>query len=112
MNRIEDGRAEIDRLDAELVRLLNRRVGLALEIGRLKKAAGLPVLAPGREHLIVRRAVEVNEGPLDRLGVEKILQAIIRESRRLEECVLQREAAAGESKPKPESGVKEGEAYP
>ena len=112
MNRIEDGRAEIDRLDAELVRLLNRRVRLALEIGRLKKAAGLPVLVPGREHLIVRRAVEANEGPLDRLGVEKILQAIIRESRRLEESVLQREAAAAESKRSQGSGVKEGEAYP
>ncbi|MBE2187462.1 MAG: chorismate mutase, partial [Rhodothermales bacterium] len=36
-------RADLDRIDAELVRLLSERAALALQIGDAKKAAGLPI---------------------------------------------------------------------
>ena len=38
MDEIESRRVEIDRLDVELLQLLNYRVRLAIEIGRMKKA--------------------------------------------------------------------------
>jgi chorismate mutase/prephenate dehydratase len=44
---IKDCREEIDRIDAELLRLLNRRALLALEIGELKARAGLPLKDEG-----------------------------------------------------------------
>ena len=42
-------RKKIDALDEALVRLLNTRAACALEIGRVKKHAGLPIYQPSRE---------------------------------------------------------------
>src|SRR4029078_8596373 len=40
---------QIDLIDAKLVELLNARAACAVEIGRLKELAGLPVYQPARE---------------------------------------------------------------
>lgn len=50
-------RREIERIDREIVVLLTERVRLALEVGRAKREAGLPLLDPAREAAVVRRAV-------------------------------------------------------
>lgn len=49
-------RAEIEKLDRDVIRLIARRVGLARQVGAVKRAAGLPVLDPGHEAAVVRRA--------------------------------------------------------
>lgn len=46
---IDDLRAEIDRLDSDLLKIFNQRAVLALRIGELKKESGLPIFDPGRE---------------------------------------------------------------
>ena len=46
---LKDYRAELDALDAELGRLLSRRMELCGEIGDYKKARGLPILDAERE---------------------------------------------------------------
>src|SRR5881628_211256 len=48
-SEIEHCRAEIDHVDRVLVRLLNLRARLALKVAGLKRRAGLPLHAPGRE---------------------------------------------------------------
>lgn len=58
-DQLERLRREISAVDEELVRLLGRRLELASEIGRLKAERGLPVLDPGREARVVRRAAEL-----------------------------------------------------
>ena len=83
--RIEDCREEIDRIDGELLRLLNRRARLALEIGELKARAGLPVKDEGREREVLSRSSNANSGPLGQNSVARIFRRIIRESRRVEE---------------------------
>lgn len=83
--QIEDCRAEIDQLDRVLVRLLNLRARLALKVAGLKRRAGLPLHAPGREREVLRNVTEANPGPLDRAAVAKLFRLAIRESRRLEE---------------------------
>ncbi len=45
-------RAEIDVLDSELLRLLNRRMELAIEVGRIKLSKCIPLFHPEREALI------------------------------------------------------------
>jgi chorismate mutase/prephenate dehydratase len=50
-------RAEIERLDSELVQLIARRVRLARDVGEAKRQAGMPTLDPTREATVVRRAV-------------------------------------------------------
>ena len=52
-------REEIETIDRSLIELIARRVDLAREVGRAKRAAGLPTLDPAREAAVVRRAGQV-----------------------------------------------------
>jgi chorismate mutase len=79
--QIEDCRSEIDAIDAELVRLLNRRASVALRVGRIKEEKGLSIHDPLREREVITNASLANCGPLEARAVEKIFRRIIRESR-------------------------------
>ena len=81
---IEYWRTEIDEIDRELLRLLNRRARLAIKLGALKTKAGLPCCDPERERAVLGRLQQANPGPLDQDAVTKLFRRIIRESRRLE----------------------------
>lgn len=81
---IDGLRQEIDRLDEQLVRLLNARAGCALEIGRLKEALGLEIYQPDRERQVLEHVRQVNPGPLDDDAVARLFERIIDEARRLE----------------------------
>ena len=81
---IEDWRVEIDKIDAELLRLLNARAEIAVRVGETKRVEGLSVLNRGREREVVERARRANRGPLDGDAVERLFRAVIRESRRLQ----------------------------
>ena len=77
-------RHHIDRLDEQLLRLLNRRARLALHIGRIKHRRKWPVYDPAREASVLRHVIEVNAGPLSQAAVRHIFQAILCECRRRE----------------------------
>jgi len=81
---IEDWRVEIDKIDAELLRLLNASAEIAVRVGESKRVAGLSVLNRGREREVIDRARANNRGPLDGEAVERLFRAVIRESRRLQ----------------------------
>ena len=49
-------RAEIDRIDKELVVLLNRRAEVSLQVGLVKQKQGLEIWSPAREEEVVTRA--------------------------------------------------------
>ena len=75
--RIEDWRAQIDEVDNELLRLLNRRARLAARIGGMKSRAGLPLYDPDREREVLARACRANAGPLDEGAVARIFRRIM-----------------------------------
>jgi chorismate mutase len=77
-------RKRIDVIDAQLLRLVNSRSACAVEIGKVKRALGLPVYSPEREAWILERITRENPGPLDAGGVKRVFERIIDESRRLE----------------------------
>jgi chorismate mutase len=81
---IERWRKEIDELDEELLRLLNMRARLAVKVGGLKRASGIPVRDPAREQFVLQRLRAANTGPLDQEAVVRLFRRIIRESRRVE----------------------------
>jgi chorismate mutase-like protein len=83
--KIGDWRTKIDAIDTTLLHLLNVRTAFALEVGRLKGEAGVPLRVPAREREILSRMKEVNAGPLDSEAVEKIYQLILTESIRVQE---------------------------
>ena len=82
--KLEELRQQIDRLDEEIVQLLNVRAGHALDIGRLKESVRLPTYQPGREIAILEHVRQVNGGPLDAGAVTRLFERIIDENRRLE----------------------------
>ncbi len=80
-NDLERIRQEIDRVDSELVGLLNRRMELAVEVGRIKASAGLPTFHPEREQIVARRLSELNTGPLSAESLRAIYREIFAASR-------------------------------
>jgi chorismate mutase len=84
---IEELRGRIDVIDEQLVRLLNVRVACAVEVGRLKHEAGLPIYQPEREAQVlagVKRSATDLSGPLTADAVVRIFERIIDEARRAE----------------------------
>ncbi len=82
MKEIQNRRGEIDRIDAALVRLLNQRTRLAIEIARLKTRGGLSRYSRRRELEVLARACRSNPGPLGERAVLRLFRQILRESRR------------------------------
>jgi chorismate mutase/prephenate dehydratase len=72
---IPQHRKIIDRLDEQIIRLLNQRTKHVLEIGAVKLNTGAEVYAPDRERMVLGRIVKLNQGPL----TAESLQAIYRE---------------------------------
>lgn len=85
---IEYWRTEIDEIDRELLRLLNRRARLAMKVGALKRVAGLPCCDSERERLVLRTLQQANTGPLDTRAITELFRSIIDESKRMEERSL------------------------
>ncbi|HEY8551553.1 MAG TPA: chorismate mutase [Vicinamibacterales bacterium] len=83
-------RDEIDRIDTDLVRLLNRRAAQALEIGRLKGLLQMEIYQPAREEAVLRHVRSVNPGPLDGDAIARLFERIIDEARRLERTMAER----------------------
>ena len=81
---IEDWRGEINALDSELLRLLNRRARLALKVGESKAASGVHLCDHTREREVIERMCGSNEGPLDDRAIVELFRAIIHESRRIQ----------------------------
>jgi chorismate mutase/prephenate dehydratase len=68
-------REKIDALDRRLVELLNERLALAAEIGRVKRNAGGQIYVAEREDAVLRKVTSQNNGPIR----NEALRAIYRE---------------------------------
>jgi prephenate dehydratase/chorismate mutase len=81
---IDDWRSEINALDEDLLRLLNRRARLASQIGESKTASGLSLCDHTREREVIERMCAANKGPLDERAIVELFRAVIHESRRIQ----------------------------
>jgi len=71
-------RAQIDRIDEQLLALLNQRAEFVREIGERKKAGGRGgFYVPGREKRIYQRLKALNRGPLPTDSVRTIFREVI-----------------------------------
>ena len=78
-------REDIDLLDAELVRLLNARASIALDLAHIKQGLGWDIWDAERERQVLSQVAHSNSGPFDQSGLERIFRRIIEESRRIEQ---------------------------
>jgi prephenate dehydrogenase len=95
---LQDARARIDALDAQLLALLARRAALARGAAGVKAAGGRPVQDPAREQALLaarREAAAAHE--LDADAVADVFEAILRFSRHEQRRWLAR--AAGNAPP-------------
>jgi len=85
---ISDWRQRMDEIDKKLVELLNERSQCALEIGRLKHAAGMPIYQPARENEVLSNAARNNRGPLTNAAIRRLFERIIDEARSAERVAM------------------------
>jgi chorismate mutase len=96
--KIDDWRRKIDAIDNAMLHLLNLRIELALEVGKLKNDNGLALRVPAREQEILTRMKQMNPGPLDGQSLDRIYQAILDES-------IRTQVIYGSGKEFPEKGA-------
>jgi chorismate mutase/prephenate dehydratase len=82
---IDKLRREIDALDGELLRLINRRAAAARRIGELK--SGAPAYRPERESEILRRVAAQADGPLPAERVAAVFREVISACRSMEDTI-------------------------
>ncbi|WP_083681792.1 chorismate mutase [Archangium sp. Cb G35] len=83
--RLQELRRKIDAVDQRLVRLLNERASLVVEVGKTKRADGTPIYAPHREAEVLRKVLSSNQGPLSDRAVEGIYRELMSGSFALEQ---------------------------
>lgn len=88
MRELEDVRAELDRVDRELVRLFERRMALSREVARCKLAHGLPVLDAAREEQVLDSRVSMLNNPALGEDVRTLYVCIMALSRGEQERLL------------------------
>ena len=80
-------RRQIDRIDEQLLRLLNRRARVVLAVAAQKARSNARVYDPGREKSVLDRLVRLNTGPLGERPVRGVFREIISASRNLEQAL-------------------------
>ena len=87
-------RAQIDKIDDELLELLSRRMRVSRDIGQFKKEHNMPVLQAQRyEELLERRAGQAVQLGMEREFMRTVMQAIHEESVRQQMEVLGQQPA-------------------
>jgi chorismate mutase len=76
--RLIKRRKELDLINQELLTLLNRRLRITLEIGKVKKEMGKKIYDTEREKEILDRLKRKNRGPLEEEDLRKIFTTIIK----------------------------------
>ncbi len=84
---LADWRTELDRIDDEILGLLNRRAGCVSEVGRLKQADRSSIYVASRELDIFERLEEGHRGPFPREAIRTVFREIISASYSVERGV-------------------------
>ncbi len=80
-------RSQIDRLDIQILRLVNDRARVAAQIGQIKTEAGSEVFSPGREEEVLAHVLEASKGPLDAGTIRAIFRELMSGSRALQKVL-------------------------
>ena len=90
--KLEEYRVQIDGLDRQLVDLLNQRTRIVEDIGRVKRAAQMPIYEPKREDQVFANISQASgEGPLTKDAVRRIFERIIDEMRMVQRVRMERD---------------------
>src|SRR3954469_25426279 len=85
---LQEHRQAIDRLDKQIVALLNERTKHVLEIGAIKIKAGEEIYAPHRELAVLERVCKLNEGPITNESLRAVYREIMSSALSLEKTMV------------------------
>ncbi len=80
-------RKEIDELDEQIIKILNNRADLTLEIGKEKNKAKKKIYAPAREKEVYKNILKQNKGPLPDGSLKAIYREVMSASLALEKTI-------------------------
>jgi chorismate mutase/prephenate dehydratase len=84
---IPEHRKAIDKLDAQIVKLLNERTKHVLQIGEIKLKAGEEIYAPHRERAVLHRIEKLNGGPITNESLRAIYREVMSSALSLEKTL-------------------------
>ncbi|MDO8734227.1 MAG: prephenate dehydratase [Elusimicrobiota bacterium] len=84
---IEKIRSKIDRVDEGILKLLNERVKLAIEIGKIKSKKKEDIFVPLREKEIISNLKNLNKGPITGEALSDIFREILNVSRSIQKKI-------------------------
>lgn len=74
---LDDLRERLDRIDDDLLELLNRRARVVQRVAAIKEGTGTPFYVPERERAIVERLRAQNAGPFPSEAIGAVMQEVI-----------------------------------
>ncbi len=77
-------RKEINKIDVQILDLLNKRAKVAINIGKTKKKRGVSVYMPDRERDVINSLIKKNQGPLISEALKNIYREIMSASLNLQ----------------------------
>lgn len=83
-DNIKNIRQQIDKIDSEILKLINQRAEHSIEIGKIKKQNNLPIYNPQRELELLANLCNKNQGPLSDSAIKKVFQIIIKSNREIQ----------------------------
>jgi chorismate mutase/prephenate dehydratase len=81
---LKDLREQIDRLDDQILDLINQRAEIVIEVGKAKQDSQGEYYVPSREQAIYERLIANNKGPFPKEGIHRVFREIISASLSLE----------------------------
>ena len=84
---LPEHRKAIDKLDAQIVRLLNERTKHVLAIGEIKLKAGEEIYVPARERVVLNRIARLNQGPMTNDQLRAIYREVMSSALALEKTL-------------------------
>lgn len=77
-SKVDLKREKIDKLDEQILLLLNERANISLDIRGIKKDSGKPIFDPKREELILQQLCKKNQGPLYNENIRDLFTHIMK----------------------------------
>jgi len=86
---LDELRAELDRIDGELLGRIRERIECCVEIARFKRAHSVPMMQPHRIDTVHRRAAAYGERHgVDQSFLRRLYELIIEETCRVEDEII------------------------
>lgn len=89
--KLESIREQIDVLDEKIVKFLNDRANLSINIAQIKSQNKMPVLSKKRENILLEKIIAKNTGPFDSDAIRNIFNSIMNESKRLQNLIVDKD---------------------